>query len=156
MICDCRSFSSIFLPEIQLQSLIHIDNPEAAVVRSRFLRTGQQISQMGQILLFHADSIVRDTDAGILPFLPGADPDLSHFPFVFDSVVEGIFHQRLQGHLNDRHFRQLLRELDAVGENVAVAELLDLQVGFHMGNLLFQGYDIPSSGQASCPPGKAR
>ena len=53
---------------------------------------------------------------------------MPHPPFVFDPVVEGVLHQRLQGQLQDLVLVKLLRDPDLIFQDIPVAELLDLEI----------------------------
>ena len=65
-------------------------------------------------------------------------------PLVLDTVIEGIFHQGLQGQLQDRIVIELLRNLDGILQDISVTELLNLQVAADMGLLLLDTDVIPA------------
>ena len=60
---------------------------------------------------------------------------MSHSALLLDSVIQRIFHQRLQRQLWDAAGGKLRINRDLIRQNILVTHLLDLQVTPHM--LLF-------------------
>ena len=65
-------------------------------------------------------------------------------PLVLYAMVQGVFHQGLQGQLQDLIGVQLLRDMDGVFQDILVAELLDLKIAADMGLLLLHRDIIPA------------
>ena len=57
-------------------------------------------------------------------------------------MVEGIFHQRLQGQFGDLFPAQLGWNLNLVVQNILITHLLDLQIALDLAGFLLQSNDI--------------
>ena len=69
--------------------------------------------------------------------------DLSLTPLILNSMIKSIFHQRLQGKLQDRISVHAVRNIDFIIHNIPVPELLYFQITAYMRNLLTDRYIIP-------------
>ena len=80
----------------------------------------------GKLRLIHANPIVLHLKDKPIPILIAAEHNASAAALIFDAVVEGIFHQRLQQHFQHNPVPDGRLDLDRIVENVLVPDLLNL------------------------------
>ena len=130
----------IFLSKINLDSLLYIKQP----VRKPFSTAVAQ-KQLVYFIFSDSSSIIRNLKIYQTTFLPSPNPDQSFFSHGFYSMLNGIFHQRLQRQLNDPFPVDFRINLDLIINFITVTYFLNLNIIFNIGDLLLhrnQGFNI--------------
>ena len=78
---------------------------------------------------------------------------MAHSPLQFDAVVQGVFHQGLEGELGEGDLLQVRGDVDGVAHDILIPGLLNLEIAAHVLFLLPEGDDIPAPAEGVAEEG---
>ena len=95
-------------------------------------------------LFFHTLPIIRYPQDQIVPSFLSLDQYFSPASFVFYSMIQSVFSQRLKRQLWNHNFIKFFRNMNLKFQNIPVSGLLDLQITDCMSFFLGKGDHIVS------------
>ena len=93
-------------------------------------------------LTVHSDPVILNLQKNVPSLSSAGDRDQPSSSAVFDAVIESVFNKRLQDQLGNQAVLNIFVNIYRIGQNIAVADLLDLKIGNSLCHFRAQRMDV--------------